>query len=150
MRVVVQRVSEAAVRVEDNIVGRIGRGFLVLVGVRTGDTEADAEYLAEKVAYLRVFPDEHGKMNHDLFTAQGAVLSVSQFTLYGDCRKGRRPNYMAAAAPDEAVRLYEAFNQALRARGVHVETGQFGAMMQVSLVNDGPVTLIIDSRGDAQ
>jgi D-tyrosyl-tRNA(Tyr) deacylase len=148
MRVVVQRVREASVTVGERTVGKIGPGLLVLVGVRQGDTPADAAYLAEKVAFLRVFADEHGKMNRDLFAVGGQVLSVSQFTLYGDVRKGRRPNYMAAARPEEALRLYEHFNDELRKRGVHVETGEFGAMMQVALVNDGPVTLIIDSGGE--
>jgi D-tyrosyl-tRNA(Tyr) deacylase len=150
MRVVVQRVREASVTVGDRTVGRIGTGLLVLVGVRQGDTPADAAYLAEKVAFLRVFPDDEGKMNRDLFSAGGQVLSVSQFTLYGDVRKGRRPNFMAAARPEDAARLYECFNEELRRRGVHVETGEFGAMMQVALVNDGPVTLVIDSGGDPE
>jgi D-tyrosyl-tRNA(Tyr) deacylase len=137
------------VRVAGEVVGQITHGLVVLVGVRVGDTVEDAAYLAEKVAYLRVFEDEQGKMNHDIFAVGGSVLSISQFTLYGDVRKGRRPNYMNAARPEEALELYERFNEELRARGLHVETGRFGAMMQVSLVNDGPVTLIIDSERSA-
>jgi D-aminoacyl-tRNA deacylase len=114
--------------------------------VKVGDAEEDATYLADKVAHLRVFEDADGKMNHDLLTAGGSVLSISQFTLYGDVRKGRRPNYMEAAPPDEAVTLYKSFNAALSDQGVHVETGRFGAMMDVHLVNDGPVTILLDSE----
>lgn len=146
MRAVVQRSLRADVAVEGTLIGRIERGMVVLVGVRQGDTAADAVYLAEKVAHLRIFEDSEGKMNNDLGTAGGAVLSISQFTLYGDVRKGRRPNYMEAARPEEARELYERFNNELRKAGLHVETGQFGAMMQVSLVNDGPVTILLDSE----
>ncbi|MGG2952843.1 D-aminoacyl-tRNA deacylase [Geobacillus stearothermophilus] len=145
MRAVIQRAKEAKVTVDGETVGAIDAGLVVLLGVTHDDTEADAAYLAEKIAHLRIFEDEDGKMNRSLLDVGGAVLSVSQFTLYGDCRKGRRPNFMAAAKPDHALPLYEAFNAALRERGVHVETGVFGAMMDVSLTNDGPVTLIIDS-----
>ncbi|MED4270096.1 D-aminoacyl-tRNA deacylase [Geobacillus stearothermophilus] len=145
MRAVIQRAKEAKVTVDGEVVGAIAAGLVVLLGVTHDDTEADAAYLAEKIAHLRIFEDEQGKMNRSLLEVGGAVLSVSQFTLYGDCRKGRRPNFMAAAKPDHALPLYEAFNVALRERGVHVETGVFGAMMDVSLTNDGPVTLIIDS-----
>jgi D-tyrosyl-tRNA(Tyr) deacylase len=120
---------------------------MLLVGVTHEDTEKDAKYLADKVAGLRIFEDEAGKMNFSVTDAGGAILSVSQFTLYGDCRKGRRPNFMAAAAPAEAERLYDYFNQELRAGGLQVETGVFGAMMDVSLTNWGPVTLLLDSRG---
>lgn len=146
MRAVVQRSGRASVMVGDRTTGAIDYGFVVLLGVRDGDTEADAHYLAEKVAHLRVFEDESGKMNLDLDAVGGAVLSVSQFTLYGDVRKGRRPNYMQAAAPDVARDLYEAFNEALHGYGLRVETGEFGAMMSVELVNDGPVTILIDSE----
>jgi D-tyrosyl-tRNA(Tyr) deacylase len=146
MRVVVQRSGPASVTVNGAVVGAIDRGFVLLVGVRNGDTERDAEYLAEKVAYLRVFEDDNGKMNHDILTVGGSVLSISQFTLYGDVRKGRRPNYMDAARPEEAERLYNKFNDYLRKYGLHVETGRFGEMMQVSLVNDGPVTILLDSQ----
>jgi D-tyrosyl-tRNA(Tyr) deacylase len=146
MRVVVQRSGPASVTVSGQVVGAIDRGFVLLVGVRNGDTERDAEYLAEKVAHLRVFEDENGKMNHDILTVGGSVLSISQFTLYGDVRKGRRPNYMDAARPEEAERLYNQFNDCLRTYGLRVETGRFGEMMQVSLVNDGPVTILLDSQ----
>ncbi|UQZ33022.1 D-tyrosyl-tRNA(Tyr) deacylase [Paenibacillus sp. PK3_47] len=147
MRVVVQRCKEAKVTVEGQVTGAIGEGLMLLVGVTHEDTEKEAKYLADKIAGLRIFEDEAGKMNHSVTETGGAILSVSQFTLYGDCRKGRRPNFMAAAAPGEAKRLYDYFNQELRAGGLQVETGVFGAMMDVSLVNWGPVTLIVDSQG---
>lgn len=146
MRVVVQRCKEAKVTVDGEIVGAIGEGLLLLVGVTHGDTEKDAQYLADKVAGLRIFEDDAGKMNHSVTDIGGSILSVSQFTLYGDCRKGRRPNFMAAAAPDEALGLYRNFNERIAANGLSVETGVFGAMMDVSLINWGPVTLIIDSK----
>ncbi len=146
MRVVVQRSKEAKVTVNDKVTGSIVKGFVVLVGVTHEDTIKDAAFLADKVANLRVFEDEAGKMNFSLLDAGGEVLSVSQFTLYGDCRKGRRPNFMEAARPDQAVEIYEAFNSCLREKGLKVETGVFGAMMDVQLINDGPVTLIIDSK----
>lgn len=146
MKVVVQRSKEAQVTVEERLAGRIEFGLVVLVGITHEDTEEDVRFLAEKVANLRIFEDESGKMNHSLLDIGGSILSVSQFTLYGDCRKGRRPNFMAAARPEQAERLYDLFNEQLRQLGIKVETGVFGAMMQVSLVNDGPVTLIIDSK----
>jgi D-tyrosyl-tRNA(Tyr) deacylase len=146
MRVVVQRSKAASVRVDGQIVGEIESGLVVLVGAAHDDTEEDARYLADKVAHLRIFEDESGKMNRSVLECAGAVLSVSQFTLYGDCRKGRRPNFMAAARPEHAEPLYERFNSFLREYGLRVETGRFGAMMDVSLVNWGPVTLIIDSK----
>ncbi|SEM31895.1 D-tyrosyl-tRNA(Tyr) deacylase [Mesobacillus persicus] len=145
MRVVVQRSKEAKVTVDGEITGSITKGFVVLVGVTHEDQEKDAAFLAEKVANLRVFEDENGKMNLSLLDVGGEVLSVSQFTLYGDCRKGRRPNFMGAARPEHANEIYESFNSILREKGVKVETGVFGAMMDVQLTNDGPVTLIIDS-----
>jgi D-tyrosyl-tRNA(Tyr) deacylase len=145
MRVVVQRSKEAQVTVNGNIIGRIDRGLMVLVGVAHGDTEQDARFLAEKVAGLRIFEDESGKMNLSVLDIGGAVLSVSQFTLYGDCRKGKRPNFMGAARPEHAQPLYERFNELLREQGLMVETGAFGEMMDVSFTNWGPVTLIIDS-----
>lgn len=147
MRVVLQRVSRAEVRIGGEVVGRIGRGLLVLLGVAKGDTVEDARWLAEKVVSLRVFNDDQGKMNRDLIEVNGSLLVVSQFTLHGDCRKGRRPSFVAAADPETAIPLYEAFVQAARALGVPVETGRFGAMMEVELVNDGPVTLILDRGG---
>ncbi|MCL6597675.1 MAG: D-tyrosyl-tRNA(Tyr) deacylase [Alicyclobacillus macrosporangiidus] len=146
MRAVVQRSGPACVRVEGEVVGRVDFGLVVLLGVRAGDTEDDARYLAEKVAHLRVFADAEGKMNLDVREAGGSILSISQFTLYGDARKGRRPNYMEAARPEEAEPLYERFNEYLRGWGLRVETGRFGAMMEVSLVNDGPVTILLDSQ----
>ncbi|KAA9007722.1 D-tyrosyl-tRNA(Tyr) deacylase [Paenibacillus spiritus] len=146
MRAVLQRCKEARVAVDGEVIGEIGEGLMVLLGVTHGDTEKDAQYVAAKIAGLRIFEDEAGKMNHSVIDAGGSVLSVSQFTLYGDCRKGRRPNFMAAARPEEAEALYERFNAELAAAGLPVQTGRFGAMMEVSLVNSGPVTLIIDSR----
>ncbi|MGE7827498.1 D-aminoacyl-tRNA deacylase [Paenibacillus sp. NPDC093718] len=146
MRVVIQRCKHAQVKVDHEVVGQIEAGLMVLVGVTHEDEEKDAKYLAEKVAGLRIFEDEDGKMNFSVQDVGGAILSVSQFTLYGDTRKGKRPNFMAAAKPDEANALYESFNRELLAKGLQVETGVFGAMMDVSLTNWGPVTLIIDSR----
>ncbi len=141
-----QRVSRAEVRVDGAVVGRIARGFLVLVGAGTGDGAADVEWLADKVAGLRVFADENGQMNRALADVGGAVLAVSQFTLYGDCRKGRRPSFIEALEPVAAEKLYDAFVARLRAAGLPVETGRFRAMMDVELVNDGPVTLLLDSK----
>ncbi|MFS0669007.1 D-aminoacyl-tRNA deacylase [Peribacillus frigoritolerans] len=146
MRVVLQRSKAAKVVVADQIIGQIDSGLVLLVGVTHGDTIDDAAYLAEKIVNLRIFEDENEKMNHSLLDVGGSILSVSQFTLYGDCRKGRRPNFMDAARPEEANELYEAFNEELRKKGVHTETGQFGAMMDVQLTNDGPVTLILESK----
>ncbi|MED3995902.1 D-aminoacyl-tRNA deacylase [Peribacillus frigoritolerans] len=146
MRVVLQRSKAAKVVVADQIIGQIDSGLVLLVGVTHGDTIDDAAYLAEKIVNLRIFEDENEKMNHSLLDVGGSILSVSQFTLYGDSRKGRRPNFMDAARPEEANELYEAFNEELRKKGVHTETGQFGAMMDVQLTNDGPVTLILESK----
>ncbi|MGM0754837.1 MAG: D-aminoacyl-tRNA deacylase [Bacillota bacterium] len=146
MRLVVQRVTNASVKVEDEITGAINEGYMVLVGVTHEDTEEDVLYLAEKLAHLRIFEDENGKMNRSLLDVKGSVLSVSQFTLYGDTRKGRRPNFMKAAKPDVANSLYECFNETLREKGIRVETGRFGAMMDVSLTNSGPVTIWMDSK----
>ncbi|GIP50469.1 putative D-aminoacyl-tRNA deacylase-like protein [Paenibacillus sp. J53TS2] len=147
MRVVVQRCREARVNVGGETVGAIGPGLMLLVGVTHEDTEQDAAYLAEKIAGLRIFEDKAGKMNLAVTEIGGAILSVSQFTLYGDSRKGRRPNFMAAARPEMAEPLYERFNELLRAKGLTVETGVFGAEMDVGLTNWGPVTLIVDSPG---
>ncbi len=145
MRVVVQRCKQASVTVNEEIVGQIGKGLMVLVGVTHQDTVEDAKYLAGKVAGIRIFEDENRKMNLGLQEIGGQVLSVSQFTLYGDCRKGKRPGFSDAARPEVATPVYEAFNNALRELGLVVETGIFGADMDVSLTNWGPVTLIIDS-----
>ena len=146
MRAILQRVTRVRVLVEDEVVGQIDRGLLVLLGVSQADGPAQAQWLADKVAGLRIFADDEGKMNRDVMEAGGGILVVSQFTLYGDCQKGRRPSFIDAAAPDLAVPLYEAFINGLRARGIRVATGRFGAMMQVELINDGPVTLIVDSK----
>lgn len=149
MRVIIQRCKEAQVTVEEKVIGRISQGLMLLVGVTHDDTENDARYLADKVSGLRIFEDEDGKMNFSVREVGGGILSVSQFTLYGDCRKGRRPNFMAAAKPDAAKELYECFNRELASKGLEVATGQFGAMMDVTFTNWGPVTLIIDSKGTA-
>ena len=146
MRAVVQRVTEARVEVAGEIVGEIGAGFLVLLGVSRDDGTTDADYLAEKIANLRVFEDDEGKMNRSLLESGGAMLAVSQFTLYGDTRKGRRPSFIEAAEPVKANALYEYFVGRARSLGVKVETGVFQAMMKVSLVNDGPVTILLDSK----
>ena len=146
MRAVVQRVTEASVSVEARIVGEIGPGLLVLLGVARDDSNDDADYLAEKVANLRIFDDEMGKMNRSLLDVAGQMLVVSQFTLYGDVRRGRRPSYTEAAEPVKANSLYEYFVDQVRRQEIKVETGVFQAMMQVSLTNDGPVTILLDSR----
>ncbi|MCM3129974.1 MULTISPECIES: D-aminoacyl-tRNA deacylase [unclassified Paenibacillus] len=146
MRVVLQRVSEAKVTVDQEVIGQINRGFMLLVGITHEDSQKDADYLAEKIAGLRVFEDEAGKMNESIVDVGGAILSVSQFTLYGDTRKGKRPNFMAAARSEAAEPLYTYFNEQLRSKGLTVETGKFGAMMDVALTNDGPVTLILESK----
>ncbi|MBP3951396.1 D-aminoacyl-tRNA deacylase [Bacillus suaedae] len=145
MRVVLQRTKQASVSVDGEIVGQIDKGLTLLVGITHEDTLKDIQYLAEKIVHLRIFEDAEGKMNHSLKDMDGQILSISQFTLYGDTRKGRRPNFMDAAKPDVALLRYEEFNEALRSKGIVVETGTFGAMMDVSLVNDGPVTLILES-----
>jgi len=145
MRAMVQRVSRAQVTVKGEITGKIGRGLLVLLGVAHSDVEADADYLADKIAGLRVFEDENGKMNLDTASVGGAILVVSQFTLYGDVRRGKRPSFDAAAEPQLARRLYEYFVTRIRAAGLPCETGRFQEMMQVELVNDGPVTILLDS-----
>lgn len=145
MRAVVQRVTQASVQIDGRTVASIGHGLVVLLGVGTGDTDADAVYLARKIAGLRIFDDEHGKMNLTVLQVRGSALVVSQFTLYGDCRKGRRPSFTDAAPPETAVHLYETFIKTLRSEGVQVTTGIFQAAMQVGLVNDGPVTFLLDS-----
>ncbi len=146
MRVVVQRVTTAKVTVSGEPVGEISRGLLVFLGVGKGDTRADMVYLADKIAKLRVFEDENGKMNLCADDAGGDILCVSQFTLYGDCRKGNRPGFSDAALPEEAEQMYHSFCEYLQEKGYRVETGRFGASMQVLSENDGPVTLILDSK----
>jgi D-tyrosyl-tRNA(Tyr) deacylase len=150
MRAVIQRVGRASVAVDGEIVGKIGRGLLILLGVTHSDTPAEAVWLAEKTVSLRIFNDADGKMNFGLTDVKGAVLVVSQFTLYGDAQKGRRPSFIAAARPEQAIPLYEAFVNGIKALGIPVETGRFGAMMDVELVNDGPVTLILESAVRSQ
>jgi D-tyrosyl-tRNA(Tyr) deacylase len=145
MRTVIQRVSRAQVAIAGEIVGRIGRGLLVLLGVGQADSEADADYLADKIAGLRIFEDESGKMNVDLASIGGQILVVSQFTLYGDVRRGKRPSFDAAAPPDHARQLYEYFVDRIRAIGIPCETGRFQEMMRVESVNEGPVTILLDS-----
>ena len=146
MRAVVQRVTEARVEVAGETAGEINTGLLVLLGVARDDREEDADYLAEKIANLRVFNDAEGKMNRSLLDTGGEMLVVSQFTLYGDVRRGRRPSYTDAAEPENANALYEYFVEQIRSRGIKVETGVFQAMMMVNLINDGPVTILLDSR----
>lgn len=147
MRAVVQRVSEARVRVDSEAVGEIRAGLLVFLGIGREDTEKDVDFLAGKISNLRIFPDEARKMNLSLLDSGGAMLIVSQFTLHGDCRKGRRPAFIAAAPPEQAEPLYERFIAHVEKLGLRVAAGRFGAMMEVELVNDGPVTLLLDSRG---
>jgi D-tyrosyl-tRNA(Tyr) deacylase len=145
MRVVLQRVKEARVDVAGETVGSISTGFLILIGVTATDTQQDADYLADKVINLRIFPDEEHRMNRSILEVGGSLLVVSQFTLYGDCRKGRRPSFDRAAPPEQARRLYEYFIERLTSRNIIVQTGVFQAEMQIHLVNDGPVTFILDS-----
>ena len=146
MRAVIQRVKESSVAIEGQVVGRSAQGLMVLIGVEVGDTDKDLSYIADKVPNLRIFEDEAGKMNRSLLDISGQILAISQFTLLGDARGGRRPSFTAAARPDTAVPLYEALVEKWRSLGIHVETGEFGADMQVSLINDGPVTILLDSR----
>ena len=145
MRAVLTRVKSASVTIEGRVAGQIGQGFLILLGVTHEDTEVQAVKLADKLTGLRIFEDENGKMNQGLESVDGQVLVVSQFTLYGNCRKGRRPDFLAAARPEVAIPLYEKFVQLIRDKGIHVETGEFGAEMLVESVNDGPVTLVVDT-----
>ena len=146
MRVIVQRTTNATVRISGEVVGHIEKGFMLLVGITHSDTQEDADYIAKKVAQLRVFEDTDSKMNLSINDIGGAILSISQFTLYGDVRHGNRPSFIQAARPEQALPLYKYFNTRLRTEyGLHVETGRFGADMQVEFVNDGPVTIIIES-----
>jgi len=145
MRAVVQRVKESSVSVADEIVGKIGKGLMVLLGVAREDTPKDADYLADKIVNLRIFEDENGKLNRSLLETRGEMLIVSQFTLLGDCRKGRRPSFMNAANPQKGEELYEYFVKAVAQKGIRVQTGRFRAMMDVALINDGPVTLIVEN-----
>lgn len=146
MRAVVQRVKSASVKIAGKIVGEIGQGYMILLGVHAEDTLADAEYLVKKISKLRVFEDEAGKMNLSIGAVSGSILSISQFTLYAQTKKGNRPSFIEAARPEVAIPLYEAFNEGLRQVGIPVETGEFGAYMDVALINDGPVTIIFDTR----
>lgn len=146
MKVVIQRVSEASVKVNGESIGKIGKGFLLLVGVGKDDTPDEAKIMAEKISKIRIFDDENGRMNLGISNVNGSILSVSQFTLCGDCRRGNRPDYFDAASPDQAKELYELFNTELEEKGIAVEKGKFGADMKVELVNDGPVTIILDSN----
>ena len=146
MRAVIQRVSEASVTIDEQVVGKIGRGFMILLGIHEEDTQEDADYLIRKIPLLRVFEDAEGKTNQSLQDVGGSVLSVSQFTLYADTKKGNRPSFVKAARPETAIPLYEYFNEGLRKAGLVVETGEFGGDMDVALINDGPVTILFDTR----
>lgn len=146
MRAVVQRVSKASVTIDQQEVGKIDQGLVILLGIHEKDTQDDVDYLVKKIAQMRVFEDEQGKMNRSVEDVEGQILSVSQFTLFADTKKGNRPSFISAARPETAIPLYEAFNEGIRNRGITVATGQFGADMAVSLINDGPVTIIIDSQ----
>lgn len=150
MRILLQRVLEASVEVGGEVIGRIGPGYVALVGIGQEDGPAELAFMTSKLLNLRIFADEEGKMNRSLLDTGGAVLAVSQFTLYADCRKGRRPNFMGAAAPEVASAMFDDFVAKLREAGVRVETGRFGSMMRVSLVNDGPVTIWLDSAVDGR
>lgn len=146
MKVVVQRVTKASVTVEQKVIGQIGKGFLLLVGIQKGDTPENVDYLVKKIHQLRVFEDENQKMNLSIHDVGGSILSISQFTLLANTQKGNRPSFVEAARPEEAVPLFEAFNCGLRETGLNVETGEFGADMKVELLNDGPVTIVFDTR----
>ena len=145
MRLVIQRVKHASVEIDGAIHGKINQGYMILVGIQNEDTREIVEKMAEKVAKLRIFTDEEDKMNLNLSQVDGSILSISQFTLYADCRKGRRPSFIDAAKPDISSPLYDYFNESLRNQGIHVETGIFGADMKCALINDGPVTIVLDS-----
>lgn len=146
MKLVIQRVKESQVTVNQEVVGKIQKGYMVLVGITNGDNKEIINKMIDKLIHLRVFEDENEKMNLSLLDVKGSILSISQFTLYADCKKGRRPSFLEAAKPDISKPLYDYFNVQLKERGIHVETGIFGAMMDVQLINDGPVTIILDSE----
>jgi len=146
MRIVVQRVKQASVKVNSEVIGEIGEGLLLLIGAEQNDDESDIDYLVSKTLNLRIFEDEHSKMNLSVIDIKGEILAVSQFTLLGDCRKGRRPSFARAARGQEALKLYQEFVLELKKSGLRIETGEFGAYMQVELINDGPVTLLLDSK----
>lgn len=147
MRVILQRSKQASVTVDGQVTGAIEKGYVLLVGITHTDTEEDVAYVAKKIADLRIWEDEEGKMNRSILEVGGAILSISQFTLYADTRKGKRPSFIEAARPEQAEPLWQAFNEQLETYGLHVETGVFGAMMDVSLINDGPVTITVESKG---
>jgi len=147
MRVILQRSKQASVTVDGQVTGAIQKGYVLLVGITHSDTEEDINYVAKKITDLRIWEDEDGKMNRSILDAGGDILSISQFTLYADTRKGKRPSFVEAARPEQSKPLWEAFNEQLKANGLHVETGVFGAMMDVALINDGPVTITIESKG---
>ena len=144
MRIIVQRCDEASVKVDNKIVGKIAKGLMLLVGFTEGDTSNEIDYMVDKVINLRIFDDESGVMNKSLIDTDGSILSVSQFTLYGDASKGRRPSYVKALSGEKAIILYNEFNQKLKDKNIHVETGIFGAEMKVSLINDGPITILLE------
>lgn len=146
MRAVIQRVSQASVTIDEQVIGKIDKGFMILLGIHEEDTQEDADYLIRKIPLLRIFEDAEGKMNQTIQNVNGSILSVSQFTLYADTKKGNRPSFIKAARPETAIPLYEYFNEGLRQQGLTVETGEFGGDMDVALVNDGPVTIIFDTR----
>jgi len=146
MRAVVQRVKKGSVEIEEKEIGKIEKGLVILLGVGQNDIEKDAEYLAEKIANLRIFEDKEGKMNLSVREINGQILVISQFTLYGDCKKGRRPSFISAALPDKAVKLYDYFVKCIKNYGLKIETGEFQAMMLVKIYNDGPVTILLDSE----
>lgn len=146
MKAVIQRVSQAKVTIDQTTVGEITHGFMILLGIHQEDNESDVEYLVRKISKLRVFEDHEGKMNQSIQEVAGSILSISQFTLYADTKKGNRPSFIEAARPEVAIPLYELFNEKLKSENIPVETGEFGADMQVALTNDGPVTIIIDTR----